>query len=62
MKQNGGLKLGDYEKLLQQQQILANSAKTNANMEKVQEMKKALDNLLRYNQQKNQNQLKLKKC
>lgn len=52
MKQNGGLKIDDYEKLLKQWQILANSAETNANYEKVQEMKRKLDNLLRYNQHK----------
>jgi hypothetical protein len=50
MKQNGGLKIDDYEKLLKQWQILANSAETNSNLQKVQEMKRELDNLLRYNQ------------
>jgi hypothetical protein len=58
MKQNGGLKIDDYGKLLKQWQILVNSAKTNANIKKVREMKIELDNLLRYNQhQKDQHHL-----
>ena len=50
MKQNGGLKLDDYGKLLKQWHILASSAETNADIQKVEEMKRELDNLLRYNQ------------
>ena len=56
MKQNGGLKIDDYEKLLKQWQILANSAETNANLKKVQEMKRELDNFYRYNQHKKDQQ------
>jgi hypothetical protein len=50
MKQNGGFKIYDYEKLLKQWKNLVNSAETNANYKKAQEMKIELDKLFKYNQ------------